>query len=504
MWSQWPGERRHRLQPPATLRQVTAYLSEIVARADHLSGTVTGPTRQRAQPVTRWQPARIVDPARLAAVRRTRLLDTGPEEPFDRLTRLAASLLGVPFTFVTVVDDTRSFWKSCVGVGTSDPARRQNTVEESFCQYVISADAELIVTDARTDPRTATNLSIESMGVAAWAGFPIRSPEGLVLGTFCAVDTVPRDWTPHDIEILETLSHAAGGEIALRIAADEARAATARAEQATADAHRATLQALEAAEEAALLSRTLQESLLPPHLPTIPGAQIAARYLRGGRGADVLGDFYDVFHSPRGSWGVVVGDVAGKGPQAAKTTALARYTLRAAAVRSAVPSLNLATLNTALLEWFTDDAQFLTAVYVAVRPHPDGLALRVSCGGHDPALVRRGDGTVETLGRPGLILGCLPDAGLSDQRGFLRPGDYLVLTTDGVTEARRADDRELFGSRRLRDLLADTPTTSAEDIAATIENTVLDYSGRLVSDDTAILVVSVPADTGRGPSPDAG
>lgn len=108
---------------------------------------------------------------------------------------------------------------------------------------------------------------------------------------------------------------------------------------------------------------------------------------------------------------------------------------------------------------------------------------------------------METLGRPGLILGCLPDAGLSDQRGFLRPGDYLVLTTDGVTEARRADDRELFGSRRLRDLLAGTPTTSAEDIAATIENTVLDYSGRHVSDDTAILVVSIPADTGPGPLP---
>jgi sigma-B regulation protein RsbU (phosphoserine phosphatase) len=450
--------------------------------------------RQPALPAPRWDPERISDPARLDAVRRTRLLDTAPEEPFDRLTRLAASLLGAPFVFVTVVDDRRSFWKSHVGIDTDDPTGRQNTVEESFCQYVIGADAELIVTDARADPRTATNPMIGSRGVAAWAGFPIRSPEGLVLGTFCAVDTVPRSWTPHDIEILDTLSHAAAGEIALRMIADEARAATARAEQATSDAHVATLQALEAAEEAALLSRTLQESLLPPHLPTVPGTQIAARYLRGGRGADVLGDFYDVFHSPRESWGVVVGDVAGQGPQAAKTTALARYTLRAAAARSAVPSANLAALNTALLEWFTDDTQFLTAVYVTVWPRPGGLAVRVCCGGHDPALVRRADGSVETLGRPGLILGCLPDAGLVDQRGFLRPGDYLVLTTDGVTEARRADDRELFGSQRLRDLLADTPATNAEDIAATIENTVLDYSGRRVSDDTAILVLLVPVD----------
>jgi serine phosphatase RsbU (regulator of sigma subunit) len=437
-------------------------------------------------------PAAVFDPARLAAVRRTGLLDTGPEEPFDRLARLAASLLGAPYAFVTVVDDERSYWKSCIGVDTTGPAARQGRVEESFCQYVIGADAELIVTDARKDPRTWTNPSIESMGVIAWAGFPVRSPDGLVLGTFCAVDTVARDWTPHDIEVLETLAHAAAGEIALRGAVEDAHAATARAEAAAAEAQTATLQALEAAEEAALLSRTLQESLLPPHLPVIPGAEIAVRYLRGGRGAEVLGDFYDVFASPRGSWGIVVGDVAGKGPQAAKTTALARYTLRAAAVRSAIPSANLTTLNAALLDWFTDDTQFLTAVYTTVRPRPSGLSVRVCCGGHDPALIRRADGSIETLGRPGLILGCLPEAGLVDHRGFLRPGDALVMTTDGVTEAHRADDRDLFGTDRLYQLLADTAATSADHLAAAIENAVLEYTGRHVSDDTAILVLTVP------------
>ncbi|GAA3301894.1 SpoIIE family protein phosphatase [Dactylosporangium vinaceum] len=428
--------------------------------------------------------ARILAPARLAAVRRTGLLDTPAEEAFDRLARLAATLLGTPFAFVTVVDDVRSFWKSCIGIAATDPAGRQNTVGDSFCQYVIGLDTELIIGDTTADARTRDNPSIERMGVLAWAGFPIRSPDGHVLGTFCAVDTVRRDWTPHDVEVLDTLAHAAGGEIALRIALEDAREATRQAQA-------ATLEALGAADEAAMLSRTLQESLLPPRLPVVAGLDLAARYLRGGRGAEVLGDFYDVFHSPRGTWGVVVGDVAGKGPQAAKTTALARWTLRAAAVRSASPSANLAALNTALHEWFSDDGQFLTAVYAALRPHPQGFTVRVSCGGHDPALVRRSSGTVETVGRPGIVLGCVRDAELTEQRTLLRPGDSLIMYTDGVTEARNRADRALFGTERLSDLITAT-SGDATALAVAIETAVLDFSGRSIADDTAIVVVQVP------------
>jgi sigma-B regulation protein RsbU (phosphoserine phosphatase) len=440
----------------------------------------------------------VYAPARLAAVWRSGLLDTGPEEVFDRLARLAASLLGTPFAYVTVVDDRRSFWKSCIGVAT-DLADRQSTVEESFCRYVIDSGSRLIVTDARTDPRTYDNPSIGSMGAAAWAGFPIHAPGGEILGTFCVMDTLPRDFTPHDIEVLETLSHAVTGELALRGALTDAHAASAAALRAAEDARQATEQAqaasllaFAAAEESAMLARTLQESLLPPHLPQIPGAQVAARYLRGGHGADVLGDFYDVFPSTRDNWSIVVGDVSGKGPVAAKTTALARYTLRAAAVRCATPSTNLATLNTALLEWFTDDSHYLTAVYATIRPHPEGLTVRVSRGGHDPALIRRADGRIDTLGHPGIILGCWPDPHLTDQRTILRPGDTLILHTDGVTEARRPQDRDMFGAERLHRLLAATNATNATDIAATIENAVLDHSQRHVNDDTAILALHVP------------
>jgi sigma-B regulation protein RsbU (phosphoserine phosphatase) len=206
-------------------------------------------------------PARILDPGRLAAVHRTGLLDTGPEEAFDRLTRLAATLLDTPFAFVTVVDETRSFWKSCIGVDSTDSAMRQNTVQESFCQYVVQDDAALIVPDARANPRTADNPSIASMGVIAWAGYPVRSPDGHVLSTFCAVDTTIRQWSARDLEILETLAQAAAGEIALW--------------QAVADARTAAMQSQAATTQAEQLADTLQQSLLPPHLPQVPGAEIA-------------------------------------------------------------------------------------------------------------------------------------------------------------------------------------------------------------------------------------
>lgn len=425
-------------------------------------------------------PVQIFDAGRLAAVRRTGLLDTGPEEAFDRLTRLAATLLGTPFAFVTIVDDTRSFWKSCIGVDSLDPADRQNTVQQSFCQYVIGSGAELIVPDTRADPRTADNPSIESMGVAAWAGFPVRSLDGQILGTFCAVDTITRQWTTHDIAVLETLAQAAAGEIALREAVEDAQAATALAEAATVRAEQ--------------LAETLQESLLPPQLPQVPGVEIAVRYRRAAVGqADVYGDFYDVFPSVRGAWAVVVGDVAGKGPQAAKVTALARYTLRAAAARCATPSTNLATLNTALLGWYTEDRRFLTAVYATLRPHPNGIAVQVSCGGHDPALLRRADGSVHSLGRHGLVLGWQTDPPLRDQRAVLRPGDSLVLFTDGVTEGRRAGGRELFGPQRLHQVIADTAAASADRLVAAIDAAVTIFTGGHVNDDTAILTLHVPA-----------
>lgn len=162
----------------------------------------------------------VIDPQRVAAVEATRLLDSQPDESFDQLARLAAAVLGVPWVFLTLVDEHRSFWVSAAGVDP-DPHTQlygENPVGDSFCQYVIAADGAVIIDDARLDPRSETNSSIESRGVVAWAGFPLRSFDGYVVGTFCAVDRVARKWSGEDITLLHALANAATSHLQLHAA----------------------------------------------------------------------------------------------------------------------------------------------------------------------------------------------------------------------------------------------------------------------------------------------
>jgi phosphoserine phosphatase RsbU/P len=382
----------------------------------------------------------------------------GAEESFDRVARLAALVMGTPSASVMFAADHPS---STAGPGLPGPA------EQSLGRQVIDSGSPLVVEDTRADPRTVVSGRAGPGRVIAYAGFPVRSPDGRVVGALWVADSRPRRWTAGDAEVLEILAHLASDEVALQVAL--ARGA-----------------------ERAALAQTLQESLLPPRLPVIPSLQVAARYVAGGTGAEVLGDFYDVFPSVRGSWGMVVGDVCGKGAPAAKSTALARYTLRAEAHRETRPRLILAALNQALLEWPTDDPRFLTAIYATVRPTLAGASVQISSGGHPLALVHRADGRVQTFGRPGTVLGILPDPDLYDSRGLLRAGDSLVLFTDGVTEARSHIDHDIYGEDRLRDVIAGLGDMSAARIADAIQQAALAFSGGDTGDDTVALVLKVP------------
>ncbi|MEW2166654.1 GAF domain-containing SpoIIE family protein phosphatase [Streptomyces sp. NPDC007084] len=425
-------------------------------------------------------PAALSDPARLDAVTATALLDTEPEEAFENLATLAVRITGAGRAFVTLVDADRSFWKSCVGVDAGTVAERQNPVHESFCYFLVGLGGEpFVVNDAATDPRTRDHPSVAPMRIGAWAGYPLLSPEGHVLGSFCVIDDEPRVWSPGDLETLATLAHSVSAEIHLRQSLAAAR-----------DAHRAST----------ALARTLQQGLLPPVLRPVPGLDTAASYLPasvdGQSDVEIGGDFYDLFHTRGPYYGAVMGDVCGKGVEAAQVTSMARYTVRADAADIASPAVLLDRLNTAMLSQRAP--RFITAVYTAFRTTPGGVAGRVCLAGHPPVLVRRADGRVRQLGTPGTLLGVLDTVSLTDVRYRLGPGDLLLLYTDGACEARPrpgtpAGRRQpVFGERELAEALA---ATHGMDAAVTVKEIGAALAARhdgWASDDTALLALRVP------------
>jgi sigma-B regulation protein RsbU (phosphoserine phosphatase) len=241
------------------------------------------------------------------------------------------------------------------------------------------------------------------------------------------------------------------------------------------------------------VANALSASLLPPLLPGIADIDAAARYRPSGTDAGapgnlVGGDFYDLFEIGDGRFGLLLGDVSGVGPEAAALTGVARYTVRAVAAPKEPPCGVLSRLNEALLRLGSE--RFLTAVYATVEPKVDGGVPVVLCsGGHPPGLVLRDDESVETLDRDtGTLLGVFPTVELADHTIVLRPGDALVLVTDGVLEARD-DDGSQFGFERLEPLLATCAGRSAAGIARRIERSVLDHRGERADDDMAIVVL---------------
>ena len=135
----------------------------------------------------------VQDPERLAALRKTGLLDSAPDAGFDQLAQTWARMLDVPLALVSLVDAHRQFFKSRIG-WLPEPYSRQTPLSHSFCKHVVQTGEPLIINDAREHPLVKDNPAIQDLGVVAYAGMPLKTPEGHVLGTLCFIDNKPREW----------------------------------------------------------------------------------------------------------------------------------------------------------------------------------------------------------------------------------------------------------------------------------------------------------------------
>jgi serine phosphatase RsbU (regulator of sigma subunit) len=207
------------------------------------------------------------------------------------------------------------------------------------------------------------------------------------------------------------------------------------------------------------------------------------RFHPAGEGIELGGDFYDLFASSDG-WTALIGDVQGKGPDAAAVTALARHTMRAAAVYEHRPSGVLATMHQALRDQHAD--RFCTVAYAHLRVGRERIGLELACGGHPLPLVVHRDGRVDPVGRLGTLLGSDIEPRLADVAVELVAGDVLVLYTDGVTEVRRRR-REVFGHRQLVALLETCGGLPPDAVADRLEAAVITASEGRLRDDVAIL-----------------
>jgi serine phosphatase RsbU (regulator of sigma subunit) len=237
------------------------------------------------------------------------------------------------------------------------------------------------------------------------------------------------------------------------------------------------------------IASVLQHSLLPRSLPEITGFETSSRFLAAGEAYEVGGDFYDVFSSGSGTWTAVIGDVCGKGPEAASLTALARYTVRTASSPDHAPSDILRTLHDSISSEHAD-LRFCTAALAQIQTPSNGRGsahLTVCLGGHPLPLILRKNGRVDAVGEPGTLLGALPSPLLSDVEATLAVGDSLVLYTDGVLDVRDRSIRD--DPEWLEKELGKASGKGADEIAELLSQAAIKRHGGEARDDIAVLVL---------------
>jgi PAS domain S-box-containing protein len=344
------------------------------------------------------------------------------------------------------------------------PGRRSSARGEGLPGLAWSSRASVVMEDLWEDPRFQRRAEARADGMRTGVAFPVLRGDTVL--AVCELFSRQQRVVPS--ELLEVLANA-GRQIGQYLGR------------------------LEAESEVRHLADTLQRSLLPSHLPTVPGLELATRYRPGGGSALVGGDTYDVASLPDGRWMVLIADVCGTGAEAAAVTAMTRHTARAAA-SAGDPAEVLRAVNAALLqEETTGPLRFVTACCLVLEPTGNGsVRAQLSVAGHPLPLVRTPEGWME-VGSPGRPLGVDADARFDPVPVQLAPGSALVLYTDGVTEARDRTGAQ-FGEQGLVAVLGRAGPDGAEDLVQTVAAAVEEWrrDSPHEADDLAVLALTVP------------
>jgi hypothetical protein len=404
----------------------------------------------------------LSDPHRLQALDAAELLDTPAENVFDRLTDLASRVIGAPVALISLVTADRQFFKSQCGLPEPVATGRQTALSHSFCQYVVTDGDALVVTDAREDPRLASNLAIHDLGVIAYAGVPLRGPDGDVLGSFCAIDDRPRRWTDGDLAVLHELAAATMDVVTLRAEAIAAGAA----------------------------GRRLQQALVPTP-PALHDASAAAIYRSGEQRLLLGGDFFLCEEQPDGSISVLIGDVAGHGADAAAFAISLRSAWRALLLAPAPLAEQVRRLNTVALTQQPDTGVFVTGFFGSIDP--DRGHLQALNAGHPPPALLHDAAADEIVLPPCMPLGIAADAVWEAGEIALPPGARLLAYTDGLVEGRREPgSRARLGAPPILDLAArlHAEQVPPADLLAQLVDFAARAHGAALPDDVAALLIS--------------